>query len=184
MAGLRLQATLPVVAFLVGFGCLGAAPPAVPREQSAQSAQPSASPSLASSTDGAGSDGCAATLPLPPAEVPEAALLPIVNGSNNPEIVRARPSMYGSGDLWIVIPRDGVTKRDLKMPAVRLVPGVITATARRLGGTASPADFAIPDGYGPVGFQAMSVRFPAAGCWEITARLAGSAVRLTLLVEE
>ena len=88
--------------------------------------------------------------------------------------------MYGNDAMWVTVPRDA--QLDTKMPTVRLISGTLSASARRLDSPAPPAEFHIPDGYGPIGFQAVGVRFPTPGCWEVTQRLADRQLRFTLLV--
>jgi hypothetical protein len=120
---------------------------------------------------------------VPTASIPPAAAQPILAGSSHPELARDNLSMVGNDALWVTIPRTGVAPLDVKLPAVRLVPGTLSASARRLDGPAPAALFVIPDGYGPSGFQAAGVTFPEAGCWEITYSVAGQDLRFTLLVE-
>ena len=125
-------------------------------------------------------DGCAVTLAVPPSAVPEEASRPILAGSSNPELTRAQLSMYGNDAMWVTIPREA--QLDTKLGTVRLIPGQLTATGRRLDSPAPPAEFVIPDGYGPIGFQAVGVRFPTPGCWEVTHRLADRELRFTISV--
>ncbi|MBI4306644.1 MAG: hypothetical protein HY678_10040 [Chloroflexi bacterium] len=98
--------------------------------------------------------------------------------------------MYGNDAIWVVIPRNGVTKgvqRDEgifdEFLTVRLVQGRLTAEGRRLDGPAPPPHFGIPDGYGTIGFQAFGVTFPTPGCWEITQRVDGKELRFVVRVE-
>jgi hypothetical protein len=72
---------------------------------------------------------------------------------------------------------------DIKLGTVRLIPGALSASARRLDAPSPPPEFVIPDGYGPSGFQAFGIRFPSSGCWEVTQRVADRELRFTLRVE-
>ena len=128
-------------------------------------------------------EGCPVTRPGPSSTVPEAASELILDGSSNPELARARLSMHGNDAIWVVIPAGGVAQLDVKLGTVRLIPGALSASARRLDGPARPAEFVIPDGYGPIGFQAFGIRFSEVGCWEVTQRVAAKELRFTLWVE-
>jgi hypothetical protein len=54
---------------------------------------------------------------------------------------------------------------------------------RRLDGAAAPLSARIPGGY-LSGFQVTGLYFPAAGCWEITARAGKSKLDFRTLVKE
>jgi hypothetical protein len=60
------------------------------------------------------------------------------------------------------------------------VDGKLRIAGERLDARAAPLRAAVPDGYGPTGFQPTGLTFPTTGCWEVRAR-AGSA-RLTFVV--
>ena len=159
-----------------------------PTEMAPRSTPASVSPSTeageAAALTGTGSpEGCPVTRAVPPSAVPEAASKPILDGSSNPELARAQLSMYGNDAIWVTIPRGRVSPMDVKLPTVRLIEGALTASGRRIDGPAPPAEFAIPEGYGAIGFQALGIRFPTPGCWEVTQRVADQELRFTLWVE-
>jgi len=56
----------------------------------------------------------------------------------------------------------------MKFPWWRMVRGRLQITGRRLDAPAPPLLAYVPDGYGPIGFQATGVKFPTEGCWEVT----------------
>jgi hypothetical protein len=103
----------------------------------------------------------------------------------------ATQNWAGKDGVWVSLPPDGrVTwgspKDGSKFWAYSLVPGHVTATARRLGGS-TPTGFAtsiggqgsnIPEG---PGFLPSGLTFPANGCWEVTYRVGASA--LTFVVD-
>jgi len=152
--------------FACGEQPAGVAPSAAPASVTSSTEAPTAT-----TAPGIGTvEGCPVTLAVPASSVPEAASKPILDGSSNPELTRAQLSMYGNEAIWVTIPRGGVSPMDVTLPTVRLLPGALSASARRLDGPASAAEFVIPDGYGPVGFQAFGILFPIGGCWEVTQR--------------
>ncbi len=58
----------------------------------------------------------------------------------------------------------------MKFGWTRGVRGRLRIEGRRLDAPAPPLRSAIPDGYGEIGFQASSLVFSTAGCWEVTGR--------------
>ena len=69
-----------------------------------------------------------------------------------------------------------------KFPWVRMVPGSLTITGRRLDAPAPPLKSYVPSGYGNTGFQASGVTFPSEGCWQITGKLDHTSVTFVNLV--
>ena len=121
------------------------------------------------------------------------------NGSQPPEgitpgLSRA-PQRHGNGALWAdlgiggkIIPYPELWREDgslgWKMGWDRGVRGQLTVTGRRLDAPAPPAqgDYDLP-GYGDLGFQAGSIRFPSEGCWEITGQVGQASLTfVTLLI--
>lgn len=107
------------------------------------------------------------------------------------------PDLFGAGsatgndELWVSgLGENGVIKRyqplepdgsmGWKLGWMRLTPGALTITGRRLDEKAPPLRSSVPEGYGAIGFQSSGVYFPTAGCWEITGKVADS--RLTFVV--
>jgi hypothetical protein len=58
----------------------------------------------------------------------------------------------------------------------RGVEGRLRIEGERLDAPAAPLRADVPDGYGPTGFQATALTFPARGCWKVV----GSAGRASL----
>jgi hypothetical protein len=134
--------------------------------------------------------GCPVTLPVPEAQIPEAAARPINGGFGRPPGTTIHLSMYGNDALWVTIPPDGIMRvpaRDdrlgQKVGWVRLIDGGLTIGGRRLDGPAPPVEAHVPSGYGSRGFQATGVFFPNDGCWEITGHLANRELRFVLAVQ-
>jgi hypothetical protein len=106
------------------------------------------------------------------------------------EVGGDRDRLFGNGDLWVQLKAPGSSltpKKDgsysLKFMWWRMndiAAESLALSGRRLDTVAPPALGIVPGGYGPV-FQASGVRFPTAGCWEVTGQ-AGSA-RLSSVVE-
>jgi hypothetical protein len=67
---------------------------------------------------------------------------------------------------------------------VRQIPGKPGVGGRRLDGDASPARACLNDGYGTSGLQPVYLLFPTAGCWEITAGVAGQSMTFVVPVEK
>jgi hypothetical protein len=87
----------------------------------------------------------------------------------------------GGDGIWVVLPPDGVVTwgsptNGSKFGLFVSGSGLVTATARRMGAPTPPgvaADIGTPEeGYGPPGFIASDVTFPADGCWKVTYRIA------------
>jgi len=102
-----------------------------------------------------------------------------------------RNTNWAGGDgIWVVLPSDGVVTwgspaYGSKFGLFVSGSGRVTATARRIGAPTPPgvaADIGTPEqGYGPPGFIASGITFPADGCWEVTYRVA--ARNLTFVVD-
>ena len=69
-----------------------------------------------------------------------------------------------------------------KFPWVRMVPGSLTITGRRLDAPAPPLKSYVPSGYGDIGFQASGVTFPSEGCWQITGKVDHTSITFVNLV--
>jgi len=103
-------------------------------------------------------------------------------------------SAYGNGKLFvwaldvhgtIVAPPDMVNRDGSigwKFPWMRMVPGSLTITGRRLDAPAPPLKSYVPFGYGHTGFQASGVTFPSEGCWQITGKVDHTSVTFVNLV--
>jgi len=96
----------------------------------------------------------------------------------------------GGEGIWVVLPPDGVVNwgssaHGSKFGLFVAGSGSVTATARRIGAPTPPgvtADIGTPEqGYGPPGFIASGITFPADGCWEVTYRVASRS--LTFVVD-
>ena len=128
--------------------------------------------------------GCDAIAPAASAVAPPAlAACPVtVPNGETPPGERPSPNHHGNGELWTTLPPNGRVGPSFtaKFPWWRgpLVVGKLTIEGH---GAAPPLHPNIPDGYGDTGLQASEIRFPTAGCWEITGR-AGSAT-LTFVVQ-
>jgi len=104
---------------------------------------------------------------------------------------------HGNGQLWTVLWPEGTITfapdtageiRDdgslaMKFPWWRGdgVSGSLEIEGRSLDGSAAPLGSSIPEGYGDTGFQASTIIFPEAGCWEVTGR--AGAAELTFVVQ-
>jgi hypothetical protein len=69
-----------------------------------------------------------------------------------------------------------------KFPWMRMVPGSLIVTGRRLDAPAPPLKSWVPSGYGDIGFQASGVTFPSEGCWRITGKVDHTSVTFVNLV--
>lgn len=127
-------------------------------------------PPLVIPTDGP----CAVTLPNgsgPPGETPD-------------------PRGYGNGVLWTWLWPDGTVvfspggpgqihddgALEMKFPWHRAGQGQLVIRGQRLDAPAPPLRANVPGGYGDTGFQASSLVFPAAGCWEVTGTVGSSSL--------
>ena len=104
-------------------------------------------------------------------------------------------SYYGNGALWTqlwpngtvvfkpggpgFVLRDGSLQ--MKFPWWRGVPGPLTINGRRLDAPAPPLRARIPSGYRSA-FQATSLIFSAAGCWEVTGRVGEASLTFIVVV--
>ncbi len=70
----------------------------------------------------------------------------------------------------------------LKVLWYRSVAGKLTVEGQRLDAAAPSLQADIPEGYGNSGYQASGLVFPAEGCWEVTGRVAGQALRFVVSV--
>lgn len=98
---------------------------------------------------------------------------------------------YGNGTLWTVLWPEGMVLAypdfvhsdgsiHMKWPWFRAVAGPVTVDGRRLDAAAPPMPQVIlqgpADGYGETGFHPSGLIFPTEGCWEVTAKVADSAL--------
>jgi hypothetical protein len=103
-------------------------------------------------------------------------------------------SAYGNGKLFVtaldlhgtIVAAPDFVNPDgsigWKFPWMRMVPGSLTVTGRRLDASAPPLKSYVPSGYGDIGFQASGVTFPSEGCWQITGKLDHTSVTFVNLV--
>ena len=103
-------------------------------------------------------------------------------------------SAYGNGKLFvwaldvhgtIVAPPDMVNRDGSigwKFPWMRMVPGSLTITGRRIDAPAPPLKSYVPFGYGHTGFQASGVTFPGEGCWQVTGKVDHTSLTFVNLV--
>jgi hypothetical protein len=99
-------------------------------------------------------------------------------------------AMHGNGRIWVGLwpanvvvwepSRDGSI--DAKFGWWRGVEGALRISGRRLDGAAPPLRADVPSGYGDRGFQATGIRFPAAGCWQVTGRVGDAELTFVTLV--
>lgn len=69
-----------------------------------------------------------------------------------------------------------------KLGWYRLTSGTLSISGRRLEAEAAPLRTSVPDGYGPIGFQASGVDFPTEGCWQITGSVGTSSLTFVVFV--
>jgi hypothetical protein len=96
-----------------------------------------------------------------------------------------RAAYHGNGKLWTVL--YGITRQipdGVKFPWWRAVRGRLTIEGRRLDGSARAPRADIPDGYGPIGFQASRIFFPTPGCWSVTGMVGDGRLSFVTLVIE
>jgi hypothetical protein len=109
----------------------------------------------------------------------------VANGSTPPGEAGSKQN-HGDGKLWtvlwpnetVLIPPDNIDEKGvlwMKFPWWRGpgVSGRLQVVGTRLDATVPPLQLQMSD-YGPTGFQASSLGFSSAGCWEVTGS-AGSA---------
>lgn len=97
---------------------------------------------------------------------------------------------HGNGRLWVGLWDANVVVWEAepdgsvgaKFGWWRGVSGTLRIDGRRLDADAAPLTASVPDGYGPTGFQATGIRFPSAGCWEVTGRVGDATLRFVTLV--
>lgn len=75
-----------------------------------------------------------------------------------------------------------VSEEGVKVGWFRPAGATLAITGRRVDGLASPLDAHVPCCY-PTRFQATGLYFPTSGCWEVTARAAGSELSFVVWVE-
>jgi hypothetical protein len=112
----------------------------------------------------------------------------------NGEAIPGEPSsedLHGDGQLVVALWPSGVVLADeredgyltMKFPWWR-GPGVVgrlTLEVRRVDADETrQIEVSIPDGYGYEGFQATSIAFPAAGCYEIVGRVLDDTLAVTV----
>ena len=104
------------------------------------------------------------------------------NGSRPPGETVESPHFLGNGEIWTVLWPEGVVliprgrveddgTLSMKFPWWRGVAGALVISGRRLDAPSVPLRADIPDGYGPIGFQATALIFANEGCWEVTGRV-------------
>lgn len=153
---------------------------------SSRGAEPSSSPPVSRAQEFL-SGTCPVTSPVPPDQVPETVVSTIGAGYEGPAGGLTFNYWYGNDALWVELAYAGHIVKppgeelSEKFPWVRLARGDLTIEGRRLDGPAPPARASVPSGYGPSGFQASGIGFPAEGCWEITGKIAHQ--KLTFVVE-
>lgn len=117
------------------------------------------------------------------------------NGSAPPSETPS-PNAHGNGALWTWFWSENTVVFEpggpghvgpdgslaMKWPWYRGVRGDLFIEGRRLDAPAPPLRAAIPDGYGSRGFQATSLIFPTAGCWEVTGRVGNDSLTFVTLV--
>lgn len=82
--------------------------------------------------------------------------------------------------IWVQS-QDWVARSGHKVIWIRPQGTQLEVTGRRLDSKASPLEICIPCCY-TTGFQVTGMRFPAAGCWEITAKAGNSELRFIIKV--
>jgi hypothetical protein len=126
--------------------------------------------------------------PARPVTMADAGHCPVTIGHPVPRTKPWRELLFGwqsadgndslwAGALWphgvvIITPVDVDPDGQLEMKFgwYRLTSGFLTITGRRLDAPAPPLSGRTA-GYGPTGFNASAVIFPAEGCWQITGRV-------------
>jgi hypothetical protein len=107
------------------------------------------------------------------------------------ESIRTTGNWYGSDDLWISLPANGVvtwgsSTWPSKFWTYALVPGRASGEARRLDGPTPPGAVATFNGgvggEGP-GFIASAYLFATNGCWEGTYRVGDATLRFVVKVQ-
>lgn len=144
-------------------------------------------PSSAAGEAGAFAPGpCPITQPVPQEQVPQAVVDAVDPGHQGSLGPHDFDYWYGNDALWVELPPGGQVVKSPgeqlseKFPWVRLVRGRLKIEGRRLDGLAGPAVGRASTGYGPIGFQASSVAFPTAGCWELTGTIPGGVLRFVV----
>jgi hypothetical protein len=103
-------------------------------------------------------------------------------------------SAYGNSGLWVgglgpggitvgykyLLQPDGAIS--WKYGWWRITPGTLTIAGHRLDAPAPPLAADVPQGYGPVGFQASGVVFPTEGCWQITGKTGNTSLTFVIFV--
>jgi hypothetical protein len=70
---------------------------------------------------------------------------------------------------------------EMKFPWTLFIQGQLTIEGHRLDDSAPPLRAVIPKGYVDAGFQATTLIFPTAGCWEVTGHVGNG--RLTFVTQ-
>ena len=106
------------------------------------------------------------------------------------------PHAHGTEALAVLLSPDGtVTFRPggpggvepdgaltMKFPWHRGVRGHLAISGRRLDRSERAVRSLVASGYGEIGFQSTLIAFPSAGCWEVTGRVADTALTFVLEV--
>lgn len=123
------------------------------------------------------------------------ACTPTIANDSTPPGEKSAHGYYGNGSLWTALWSDGVVIADssyvdstgaiqMKWPWWRAptVVGEFKIDGRRLDADAPPLRVKLPSGYGTSGFQASTLIFPTAGCWQVDARVGDAALEFVTLV--
>ena len=124
---------------------------------------------------------CPVTTPPPVALAPPPTA---GTGPNASLAFRAGPSsfLYGNDALVVDLPNDGTIHPSdparglpggVKFAWWRLAHGDLVIATRRLDATTVPLAADVPGGYGDIGFQVSGLKFPTAGCWQLTGTVGG-----------
>jgi len=98
--------------------------------------------------------------------------------------------LYGNDALFALLPRDGTLHPDdrglpagsVKFPWYRIAHGDLSIATRRLDDSATPLPADVSGGYGDTGFLASGLRFPSAGCWQVTGTVDGKTLTFVVNV--
>jgi hypothetical protein len=186
-----------VALLLLGMALAGCSPvtpptptPAAVASPTGNNATPSPSPSMiATGTDVA---------PASPLTIADAERCPVTKPGKAPAEIGDRlfgsAQAIGNTDLWVGgLGPDGVIPADSRFVKIdgsigwkfgwwRIVPGALMITGRRLDAPAPPLRASVPDGYGPLGFQASGVYFSTEGCWEVSGTVGSSKLTFVTFV--
>lgn len=151
---------------------------------------PSARGAPAGTTGAERATPCPLTTPPPVAYTPPP---PTATGPNAGLNFRAGPDsfLYVNEALVVALPKDGTLHPDpangkpeieVKFGWWRSIPGELAIETRRLDASTPPLAASIPAGYGDRGFQVSGLRFPSAGCWQVTGTVGGRSLAFVVTV--